>query len=385
MKIASLNFCGRRLFVEDSTSVPTVYSFLGWHTVFFLFQGNDTLVKRTQRSSKEKKMKNHCLIYREFGLPQEVVQLEEQPLTLRQGEVLVKMLMAPINPSDLIPIHGAYAHRISLPQIAGYEGVGEVIQVTDPQDEQMIGQYVLPLRVAGTWQTYHIVSKKDLIIVPSSIDRLTAAQMYINPVTAWLICTKELDLNKGDHVLLNAGNSSISRIFIQLSKILSFKVIVIVRHEKYKEELTELGADLVVVWDEETTLTQILAHTNAKGVRAAVEQVGGESGEILARAVQPYGKFIAIGLLSGQQVDWSFLHTLPIQAKVYHLRHWADSVSNEEWQKVFQQLFRLVEEGQLNLLTTAPVYPISDYRQALEEAEKKKKKIFLNFDSVSDR
>lgn len=327
-------------------------------------------------------MKNHCLIYREFGLPQEVVQLEEQPLTLRQGEVLVKMLMAPINPSDLIPIHGAYAHRISLPQIAGYEGVGEVIQVTDPQDEQMIGQYVLPLRVAGTWQTYHIVSKKDLIIVPSSIDRLTAAQMYINPVTAWLICTKELDLNKGDHVLLNAGNSSISRIFIQLSKILSFKVIVIVRHEKYKEELTELGADLVVVWDEETTLTQILAHTNAKGVRAAVDQVGGKSGEILARAVQPYGKFIAIGLLSGQQVDWSFLHTLPIQAKVYHLRHWADSVSNEEWQKVFQQLFHLVEEGQLNLLTTAPVYPISDYRQALEEAEKK---IFLNFDSVSDR
>ena len=330
-------------------------------------------------------MKNHCLIYREFGLPQEVVQLEEQPLTLRQGEVLVKMLMAPINPSDLIPIHGAYAHRISLPQIAGYEGVGEVIQVTDPQDEKMIGQYVLPLRVAGTWQTYHIVSKKDLIIVPSSIDRLIAAQMYINPVTAWLICTKELDLNKGDHVLLNAGNSSISRIFIQLSKILSFKVIVIVRHEKYKEELTELGADLVVVWDEETTLTQILAHTNAKGVRAAVDQVGGKSGEILARAVQPYGKFIAIGLLSGQQVDWSFLHTLPIQAKVYHLRHWADSVSNEEWQKVFQQLFRLVEEGQLNLLTTAPVYPISDYRQALEEAEKKKKKIFLNFDSVSDR
>lgn len=330
-------------------------------------------------------MKNHCLIYREFGLPQEVVQLEEQPLTLRQGEVLVKMLMAPINPSDLIPIHGAYAHRISLPQIAEYEGVGEVIQVTDPQDEKMIGQYVLPLRVAGTWQTYHLVSKKDLIFVPSSIDRLTAAQMYINPVTAWLICTKELDLNKGDHVLLNAGNSSISRIFIQLSKILSFKVIVIVRHEKYKEELTELGADLVVVWDEETTLTQILAHTNAKGVRAAVDQVGGKSGEILARAVQPYGKFIAIGLLSGQQVDWSFLHTLPIQAKVYHLRHWADSVSNEEWQKVFQQLFRLVEEGQLNLLTTAPVYPISDYRQALEEAEKKKKKIFLNFDSVSDR
>lgn len=325
-------------------------------------------------------MKNHCLIYRAFGLPQEVVQLEEQPLTLRQGEVLVKMLVAPINPSDLIPIHGAYAHRINLPQIAGYEGVGKVIQVTDPQDKQMIGQYVLPLRGEGTWQTYHTVPKSELVIVPSSVDLLTAAQMYINPVTAWLISTKELNLNKGDHILLNAGNSSISRIFIQLSKILSFKVIAIVRHEKYKEELTELGADLVVLWDEETTLPQILAHTKGKGVRAAIDQVGGKSGETMARAIQPYGKFVAIGLLSGQQVDWSLIQTLPIQAKVYHLRHWADSVSNEEWQKQFQQLFRLVEEGQLNLLTTAPMYPISEYRQALIEAERKKEKIFLNFD-----
>ncbi|MDA9462216.1 zinc-dependent alcohol dehydrogenase family protein [Enterococcus mundtii] len=330
-------------------------------------------------------MKNHCLIYREFGLPQEVVQLEEQPLNLRQGEVLVKMLVAPINPSDLIPIHGAYSHRITLPQIAGYEGVGKVVQVTDPQDEQMIGQYVLPLRVAGTWQTYHVASKNDLVIVPPSIDRLTAAQMYINPVTAWLICTKELNLNKGDHILINAGNSSISRIFIQLSKILSFKVIAIVRHEKYKEELAELGADLVVLWNEETTLSQILSHTNGKGVRAAIDQVGGKSGEIMARAIHPYGKFIAIGLLSGQQVDWSFIQTLPIQAKVYHLRHWADSVSNEEWQKTFQQLFDMVEKEQLHLLTTAPVYPFSEYRQALVAAEKKKEKIFLNFDVESDR
>ena len=325
-------------------------------------------------------MKNRCLIYREFGLPHEVVQMEEYPLALRPGEVLVKMLIAPINPSDLIPIHGAYAHRIDLPQIAGYEGVGEIVQVTDPRDEAMIGQQVLPLRAAGTWQTYHTSSKNDLIVVPHSLDRLTAAQMYINPVTAWLICTKELKLNHDDYLLINAGNSSISRIFIQLSRILSFKVIAIVRHEKYQQELTELGADLVVLWDEETTLHQILTHTNGKGVRAAIDQVGGKSGEILARAIHPYGKFIAIGLLSGHQVDWSFIHTLPIKVKVYHLRHWADSVSNEEWQQTFQRLFQLVEQKQLNLLNTAPIYPISDYRQALQIAERKKEKIFLNFD-----
>lgn len=36
------------------------------------------------------------------------------------------MLASPSNPSDLMPIRGSYSHRISLPSIPGYEGVGVV-------------------------------------------------------------------------------------------------------------------------------------------------------------------------------------------------------------------------------------------------------------------
>ncbi|MCM2294253.1 hypothetical protein NAC44_18150 [Allorhizobium sp. BGMRC 0089] len=35
----------------------------------------------------------------------------------------VRMLASGINPSDLIPITGAYGHRITPPMMAGYEGV----------------------------------------------------------------------------------------------------------------------------------------------------------------------------------------------------------------------------------------------------------------------
>ncbi|MFU1888403.1 alcohol dehydrogenase catalytic domain-containing protein [Bacillus wiedmannii] len=48
---------------------------------------------------------------------------------LKENEVLVRMLVRPINPSDLIPVTGAYAHRIPLPNIPGYEGVGIVVYV----------------------------------------------------------------------------------------------------------------------------------------------------------------------------------------------------------------------------------------------------------------
>ena len=68
--------------------------------------------------------------FHKFGNPKDVLQVEYKNIEpLRDNEVLVRMLVRPINPSDLIPITGAYAHRIPLPNIPGYEGIGIVEDV----------------------------------------------------------------------------------------------------------------------------------------------------------------------------------------------------------------------------------------------------------------
>ena len=69
---------------------------------------------------------NRALFYRKFGRPEQVLTLEcLNKLTIKENCIRVQMLYAPINASDLIPITGAYQHRITLPQIAGYEGIGK--------------------------------------------------------------------------------------------------------------------------------------------------------------------------------------------------------------------------------------------------------------------
>lgn len=52
----------------------------------------------------------------------------------------VEMIARPINPSDLIPIRGAYRHRIPLPCIPGYEGVGSVIAIGSSVQKSMLGK-----------------------------------------------------------------------------------------------------------------------------------------------------------------------------------------------------------------------------------------------------
>lgn len=69
-------------------------------------------------------MNAKCIKFYEFGSPKDVLRVESKNIqSPKDHEVLVRMLARPINPSDLIPIRGAYSHRVSLPNIPGYEGV----------------------------------------------------------------------------------------------------------------------------------------------------------------------------------------------------------------------------------------------------------------------
>lgn len=130
------------------------------------------------------KMYNKFLIFRSFGAPVEQLALESCRLPkLRAGYLRVAMALAPINPSDLIPITGAYAHRISLPGIAGHEGVGTVIE-TPAAHSSLLGRRVLPLRGPGTWQSYVDCDPDLAIAVPDRISDDVAARAYINPLAA---------------------------------------------------------------------------------------------------------------------------------------------------------------------------------------------------------
>jgi trans-2-enoyl-CoA reductase len=65
---------------------------------------------------------------------------------LGSTEVLVKMLAAPINPSDLNVIQGIYGKKAKLPAIGGNEGVGVVVEVGNDVKSISINDHVIPAR-----------------------------------------------------------------------------------------------------------------------------------------------------------------------------------------------------------------------------------------------
>lgn len=317
-------------------------------------------------------LNNMYAVFEQFGPPQQVVKLGQKIASPPQAQqITVRMLARPINPSDLIPIRGAYAHRTRLPCIPGYEGVGIVEAVGADADPKLLGQRVLPLRGEGTWQQLVTCPAPFAVPVPEWLDDCTAAQLYINPVTAWAVLTSELELMPGSTIVMNAAGSALGRLFAQLARLLGYRFIAVTSSPMQAQELLRLGAASVLQTVDEATLKeQMLELTNDAGADAAIDCIGGVAGHALAACLRPGADFLSLGLLSGESVNWQQLHhQLQLRGKLFHLRHWNQRIATEQWQAAFQRIIALLGSKQLELQQPAASFPLAEVREAIAYAE----------------
>jgi mitochondrial enoyl-[acyl-carrier protein] reductase / trans-2-enoyl-CoA reductase len=90
---------------------------------------------------------SEVIIYDEHGaLDQVLWVIDVPPVKLGDRDIYVRMLAAPINPSDINRVEGAYPVRPPLPAtVGGYEGVGQVHSLGPAVTAQLTpGDWVIP-------------------------------------------------------------------------------------------------------------------------------------------------------------------------------------------------------------------------------------------------
>jgi NADPH:quinone reductase-like Zn-dependent oxidoreductase len=165
---------------------------------------------------------NPGLMVRQFGAAGDVIALEDCPLPrLSAGQVLVRMRLCAINPSDLITISGVYRSRTALPFVGGFEGVGVIDAVADDVAAKpgglRPGQRVLPIGSVGTWQTYKVMHDEWCFPLLPALSEEQAATSYINPMTAWLMLTEAATVTMKTRMAISAAGSAIGRMLIRLA------------------------------------------------------------------------------------------------------------------------------------------------------------------------
>lgn len=298
-------------------------------------------------------LRNEALWCRRFGRPDEVLSLESADLdSCAPGLLRVRMAAAPVNPSDLIPLTGAYRQRLDLPLVAGYEGVGTVVEAGQAV-EDLAGRRVLPLRGAGTWQRYVDCDPAWTVVVPEDVDDAVAARAYINPLAA-LLMLQSWPVS-GKSVLLTAAGSSCANLLAQWALDAGAREVAgVYRSPQRRRALDSLGVRPVSM-RRRATLAEA-----AHRADVVFEAVGGPLAEALLAELRPDAVFVSYGLLSGKAFAVPAASPVP---RRFHLRDSLAAAGPAVWQEWFRELWPLLRRA---VMPKAAMFALKDWRRALE-------------------
>lgn len=312
-----------------------------------------------------------ALEFQEVGNPSEVLKLVEVDVpNPGAGAVRLRMTLRPINPSDLLQVKGVYGRRPQLPAIAGLEGLAVVDALGEGVVGFSVGQRVVPMGAQGTWADYLVTPADNLVAIPDGIPDEAAAQVIVNPLTAWIMAVEELRLGEGDWLIQTAAGSIVGQCLIQIAKLRGFRTLNLVRRPEQVEELLALGADAVLCTEEAEWLSKADEILGPRGADAAVDAVGGSLAGQVAMVLKRGGTMLVYGALSMDplKVPGGQMIFRTLTLKGFWLTDWKMSTPKGERDRVLKALLEAMASGAITPPVEA-VFPLERFQEAITRAE----------------
>jgi len=174
----------------------------------------------------------------------------EQPMPEPgEGEMLVRVAAAGINPVDLAVRAGAFPLIGDPPFVLGWDIAGTVERTGPGVTGFSPGVRVTGLsrfpREAGAYGDYACVAADEFIRTPENMTDAEAAGLPLAGLTAWQAFFDEAGLKANDRVLVHAGAGGVGHLAIQIAKVFGAHVTTTVSAGK-TDYVRSIGADEVI-------------------------------------------------------------------------------------------------------------------------------------------
>lgn len=201
-----------------------------------------------------------------------------------------------------------YSSDSQSPAVAGVDGVGHTAE----------GQrvyFALPEAPFGALAERSLVKAEHCIPLPENLDDVTAAAIANPGMSAWAALVERARMERGETILINGATGTAGRLAVQLAKYLgASKVIVTGRNESELNEVTRLGANVVIPFRlgaldplGAKRYEEALIDKFADGIDVVIDYLWGESATTIIAAVakgveedHPV-RFVHVGSASGEQ------------------------------------------------------------------------------------
>jgi NADPH:quinone reductase-like Zn-dependent oxidoreductase len=290
--------------------------------------------------------------FHEFGGP-EVLKLEDapRPAAPGEGEMLVRVHAAGVNPIDWKIRAGGGRGRANLPYTPGFDVSGVVESVGPMVDKFKAGDAVfalIDLRRGGCYAEYVIVKDAEAAAKPAKISHTDAAGVPLVALTTWQALFDTAKLENGQTILIHGGAGGVGSIAVQLAHWKGARVLATASKDNL-DFLKQLGADVAIDYRNQK-FEEI-----GKDVDVVLDTVGGETQARSFAVIRKGGVLVSIvGPPSKEKADDAGIRAASIRVHP----------SGEQ----LAQIGKLLDEGSIKPVVTQ-IFSLADAAKAHEQSE----------------
>ena len=222
---------------------------------------------------------------------------------LETDKVIVEIHAVALNRADLLQRQGTYPSPEGWPQWMGLELAGVIIEMGEEAKKNSnfkVGDQVCALVGGGAYAEKIAIPYQLLLPIPKGLSMEEAACIPEAYTTSYLNLFDEGHLQKGQTVYIAAGASGLASAAIPLAKVNGAKVITSVRTQEIADQITNLGADYIIVQEKES-IPEVFERLEKEGcpVNVCMDCLAGEDLGAALPFMARNGYWIVISTLAG--------------------------------------------------------------------------------------
>lgn len=223
----------------------------------------------------------------------------DEPRAEEDGQVVVEVSVAGVNPVDIWTAKGVMGSPPPLPSVAGREGIG----TTEDGRRVYLDTSVAPF---GSFAERTLVKEDSLIDVPEGVEDQVAVAFGIAGLAAWLGLGWRGGLSEGESVLVLGASGTVGMIGVQAAKLMGAgAVVAAARNEERLERAKELGADATVtIGDDTDALAEAFRDAApGEGFDLVLDPLWGAPALAAIQALALNGRTVLIGNSAGPSIE----------------------------------------------------------------------------------
>jgi NADPH:quinone reductase-like Zn-dependent oxidoreductase len=247
--------------------------------------------------------------FHKFGQAQ-VLQCEEHTVASpAAGEVQVRVEAIGISWYDILWRQNLAPSQARLPAGIGHEMAGVVSAVGAGIDDLAVGDRVasFPAESPNDYPVYGdsiVLPRHALTRYPELLTPVQAAVHYTPMLIAYFAYVELARAKPGQTALVTDASHCAGPAFVQLGKALGLTVIAATKEPAQRDYLLSLGAQKVIVTEEQDLLLEIRKCTQERGVDMVLDGLGGPQMALLGDVLAPRGSLVLYGLQGGNQTPF---------------------------------------------------------------------------------